>query len=156
MAALKALVKLAEMVGAGLISVKGNANSVAAAQLHLDQPFALNGQQAVYVAAGDDHISKRLLERLEKAPFLAVHASYESALTEMADVVLPVAMWAEQSGHYVNLEGRVQEAHAALHAPAGVRENGETLTAVAEALGQSLNADWQTALKQRVSAVAIS
>jgi formate dehydrogenase major subunit len=156
MAALKALVKLGEMVGAGLISVKGNANSVAAAQLHLDQPFALNGQQAVYVAAGDDHISKRLLARLEKAPFLAVQASYESALTEMADVVLPVAMWAEQNGHYVNLEGRLQEAHAALKAPAGVRDNGEALSAVAEALGQSLNADWQAALKQRVAAVAIN
>jgi formate dehydrogenase major subunit len=156
LATLKALLKLAEMVGAGLLSVKGEANSLAAAQLHLDQPFALNGQQAVYVAVGDGHISKRLLARLEKAPFLAVQASYESALTGMADVVLPVTMWAEQSGHYVNLEGRLQEAHAALQAPAGVRANSDALSAVAEALGQSLTSDWQSALKQRVAAVAIN
>lgn len=155
LATLKALARLAEMVGAGLLSVKGEANSVAAAQLHLDKPFVLNGQQAVYVAVGDDFVSKRLLSSLEKSPFIAVQASYESTLTEMADVVLPVTMWAEQSGHYVNLEGRLQEAHAALQAPAGVRANSDALSAVAAALGQSLNADWQAALKQRVAAVAI-
>lgn len=153
---MKALVKLAEMVGAALLSVKGEANSVAATQLHLDKPFTLNGQQAVYVALGDGHISKRLIARLEKAPFIAVQASYESNLTEMADVVLPVTMWAEQSGHYINLEGRLQEAYAALQAPAGVRANDETLNAVAEAIGQSLNVDWQAALKQRVAVVAIN
>ncbi|MFZ6029296.1 MAG: molybdopterin-dependent oxidoreductase [Chloroflexota bacterium] len=154
-AALKALVKLGEMVGAGLLSIKGKSNSLGAAQLHLDKVFELGGQQAVYVAAGDDQLSDALLARLQKAPFLAVQASYESALTEMADVVLPVTMWAEQSGHYVNLEGRVQEARAALQPPAGVRDNGEALQAVAVALGQPVNADWQVALKQRVAAVTI-
>ena len=48
---------------------------------------------------------------------------------------LPVTTWAEQSGHYVNLEGRVQEAHAALQPVDGVRSNAEALQAVAQALG---------------------
>jgi formate dehydrogenase major subunit len=51
-----------------------------------------------------------LIQRLEQAPFLVVQASYASELTEQADVVLPVEIWAEQEGHYLNLEGRLQKA----------------------------------------------
>ncbi len=113
---LEKLVEYARAIGASLIGVKGEANSLAASQYQLDRPFALNGHQAAYVAIGDDYVTERLLQRLEKAPFLVAQASYASKLTEMADVVLPVTTWAEQSGHYVNLEGRVQEATAALQA----------------------------------------
>ncbi len=53
------LYKLAVLVGAvdseraGLISVKGETNSLAAALLGLDQVFELNGQKAVFAALGD-------------------------------------------------------------------------------------------------------
>ena len=108
--ALTVLIEYAKAIGASVIGVKGEANSLVAAQYQLDRPFALNGHQAAFVAIGDDYVTERLLQRLEKAPFLVAQASYASKLTAMADVVLPVTMWAEQSGHYVNLEGRVQEA----------------------------------------------
>src|SRR5512141_3019160 len=81
------LYELAVLVGAvdsersGLISVKGEPNSLAAALLGLDQVFELNGQKAVYVALGDGRISPSLIERLAKAPYLVVQASYESKLT---------------------------------------------------------------------------
>jgi formate dehydrogenase major subunit len=129
-----------------MLSIKGEANSLAAAQYRLLKPFALNGHQAVFAALGDDQPSQRLVQRLEKAPFLAVQASYVSRLTAQADVVLPVEMWAEQSGHCVSLEGRVQEAKPVLAAPEGVRSNTETLKALADRLGMAVNENWQAGL----------
>ena len=109
------LYRLAVLVGAvdseraGLISVKGETNSLTAALLGLDQVFELNGQKAVYAAVGDSFVSKSIVERLSKVPYLVVQASYESKLTEQADVVLPVAVWSEQEGTYINLDGRIQK-----------------------------------------------
>jgi len=53
-------------------------------------------------------------EGLEKLDFLVVCDLFETDTTELADVVLPVASWAEYSGDYVNLEGRVQTASRAI------------------------------------------
>jgi formate dehydrogenase major subunit len=153
---LRQLLAVAQNTQSGLLSIKGHANSLAAAQLGLEKAFHLNGHQAVYVALGDEAPSQRLTQRLEKTPFLAVQASYVSRLTADADVVLPVEMWAEQEGHFVNLEGRVQEAHRALTAPAGVRSNVDALKSVAGALGIETNENWQAALCQRPSPVAIA
>ncbi len=158
----EALLSLATLVGAvdseraGLLSLKGEANSLAAAQLELETPFNLNGQKAVFVAAGDDYISKRMLERVSKAPYLVVQAAYESELTAKADVVLPVTTWAEQEGHYINLDGRVQKAVKAIEAPAGVRENNAVLENLAALLNISLSADWQKAIHARKSSVALN
>ena len=159
---LRMLIKLARLIGAldedhsGLISVKGEANSLAAAQLGLDQPFKLNGNKAVFVALGDDYPSKRLIQRLEKAPFLVVQASYASPLTEIAHVVLPVEMWAEQDGHYLNLDGRLQLARHALRAPNGAWAHRTILTALADRLNLSISSNWKEELYKRVPPVAIS
>jgi NADH dehydrogenase/NADH:ubiquinone oxidoreductase subunit G len=84
-----------------------------------------------------------------------VQASYESALTERADLVLPVSIWAEEAGHALNLEGRVQFAEAALTAPEGVRSNLDLLNEVAKLLNVKLNDDWRTALTARTSVVEL-
>ena len=157
-----ALVSLAKLIGAadgervGLISVKGEANSLAAAQLHLDGQFALNGQKAVYAMIGDDFVSKRLVEKLAKAPYLVVQATHASALTASADVVLPVTIWSEQEGHYVNLDGRVQKAEKAVSAPAGIRENTAVLAEVAMRMNMPVKKNWQTVLHERKSSVVLN
>jgi formate dehydrogenase major subunit len=153
---LRQLVALGQAANAALLSVKGEANSMAAVQMRLEKTFQMNGHQAVYVALGDDTPSKRLVQRLEKAPFLAVQASYVSQLTAMADVVLPVEMWAEQVGHFVNLEGRVQETKQVLTPPENVRSNVAALETLAAQLGITLDANWQTSLHERPTPVAIS
>jgi len=51
---------------------------------------------------------------LEKIDFLVVADMFESATTELADVVLPVASWAEYNGDYINLEGVLQTANQAI------------------------------------------
>jgi formate dehydrogenase major subunit len=157
-----ALLDLAKLTGAvdaerfGLLSVKGEANSVAAAQFNLDKQFALNGQKAVYALIGDDYVSKRMIERLSKAPYLVVQATYASALTEKADVVLPVTLWSEQAGHYVNMDGRLQSAEKAVNAPDGVRENTAVLAEVAMRMNMPIKQDWHTTLHARKSSVTLA
>jgi len=121
--ALKALVVFARLTGAIMISVKGGANSLAAAQYRMDKIFQMNGHQAAFVAMADDKPSQRLIQRLEKAPFMVVMASYASQLTSMADVVLPVTTWTEQEGHYVNLDGHLQKAVRSLTPAEEIRSN---------------------------------
>jgi formate dehydrogenase major subunit len=152
---LRQLVELAHLAKAALVSVKGEANSLAAAQLRLEKPFQVNGHQAVYVALGDDTPSQRLLQRLEAAPFLAVQASYASRLTAMADVVLPVEMWAEQEGHFVSLDGRLQKTARILSAAEGIRSNAAALESLAGQIGLETNPNWNAALCERPAPVAI-
>ena len=156
------LYQLAVLVGAvdqeraGLLSIKGQSNSLTASLLGLDQVFNLNGQKAVYVALGDDRISSSLVERVSKAPYLVVQASYESKLTEQADVVLPVTVWSEQEGHYVNLDGRVQKAEKVLAASENVRDDVTVLRELATRMNISLESDWQQAILARMSSVALN
>ncbi|HEY3312558.1 MAG TPA: molybdopterin-dependent oxidoreductase [Anaerolineales bacterium] len=157
-----ALLELAKLTGAvdserfGMLSVKGEANSVAAAQFNLDKQFALNGQKAVYALIGDDYVSKNLTERLGKAPYLVVQASYNSSLSEKADVVLPVGLWSEQAGHYVNLDGRLQAAEKAVNAPEMVRENTAVLAEVAMRMNMPVHQDWHAALSARKPSVNLA
>ncbi len=158
----EALHSLATLVGAidkermGFLSVKGEANSQAAAQFGLDGQFALNGQKAVYAAIGDDYVSKYLVERLSKAPYLVVQASYESKLTEQADVVLPVTIWSEQEGHYVSMDGRVQKAEKVIDAPEGARDNAAVLAEVAMRMNMPVHVDWKKSLHERKASVVIN
>ncbi len=140
---------------AGLLSVKGQPNSLTAALLGLEQAFKLNGQKAVYVALGDDRVSQSLVERLSRAPYLAVQASYESKLTEQADVVLPVSTWTELEGHYINLDGRIQKAERVLAAPENVHDSLTVLHELATRMNMSLESNWQQAILERKSSVAL-
>jgi predicted molibdopterin-dependent oxidoreductase YjgC len=154
--------RLAVLVGAvdgerlGLISVKGEANSLTASLLGLDSAFKLNGEKAAFVAIGDDYASKSLVERVSKAPYLVVQASYESSLTEKADVVLPVTIWSEQEGHYINLDGRTQKAQRVVTPPEGVRDHAAILGEVAMRMNMKVDADWQKAVEGRKSSVALN
>src|SRR6185369_10759840 len=156
------LYKLAVLVGAvdseraGLISVKGETNSLSAALLGLDQVFELNGQKAVYAAVGDSFVSKSIVERLSKAPYLVVQASYESKLTEQADVVLPVTRWSEQEGTYINLDGRIQKTTKVLAAPETVRDNLAVISELAAQMNIALNSNWKEAILARPSSVTLN
>jgi len=153
---LKALIELARLAGAlddgrsALVSVKGQANSLAAYLVGLDKPFEVDGRQAIYLVLGDDKPSQRLVKRLEGAPFIAVQASHVSPVTAMADVVLPVEMWAEQEGYFLSLEGRLQKASRGVMPPQEARSHVAVLQSLAEGLGISLDPDWKSELSRRV------
>ncbi|WTW96717.1 molybdopterin oxidoreductase family protein [Streptomycetaceae bacterium NBC_01309] len=74
-------------------------------------------------------------ERLESLDFLVVSDVVLSETAELADVVLPSAQWAEETGTTTNLEGRVILRQAALAPPPGVRTDLSTLHHLAARLG---------------------
>ncbi len=147
-ASLAALLRLAENCGARILPLYGKANSRAALAYGLQRRFAPAGMEAVFVLLGDDDPGGSLPERLRGVPFLAVQAAWRSELTAQADVVLPAPLWTEQGGHYLNLEGRLQEARAALRPPEGLHTPLETLQRLALLLGIPLSLEWQTALEE--------
>jgi assimilatory nitrate reductase catalytic subunit len=73
--------------------------------------------------------------RLDALDFLAVADVVLSETAARADVVLPVAQWAEEDGTMTNLEGRVIRRRHALAPPAGVRTDLEILAGLADRLG---------------------
>lgn len=151
----KALVELAHAVNAKVISFKGNANSLTAAQYGFSADYDLKGQSFVYLALGDDTPSQRLIKQVEGVPFLVVQASYASTVTAQADVVLPVEMWAEQNGHFVNSDGRIREVHKSIQAPEGVLSNQKVFENLAANLGMQVKSDWMQDLTAKTSAVTI-
>jgi NADH-quinone oxidoreductase subunit G len=58
-----------------------------------------------------------------------------------ADVILPGATYAEKSGTWVNLEGRVQRGERAVFAPGDAREDWTIFRALSERLGKTLAFD---------------
>lgn len=152
---IETLLKLANKIGAALIGVKGNANSMAAAQLGLEAPFTSDGYESVFLMLGDENPSQKLVKALEDIPFVAVMATYSSQLTANADVVFPVTMWAEQAGTYLSLDGRLQAIPQALEAPEGVLTSQQTLQKIASAMNIDPAYDWKASLLARVPTVEI-
>ncbi len=155
--ALDLLLQLAQTTNATLLSIKGGANALAAAQYELDRPFKMNGHKVAYVALGDDNPSEKVVKLLEKAPSLIVQASHTSRLTAMADVVFPVVNWLEQEGHYLNFTGQLQAAHKVLEPREGIWTNEAVLAAIAQRLGLVYQDGdgWKDALVSRVAPVRI-
>jgi len=131
---IQALLEAAKRFDARLLPLYGKANSRAAVNYRLQAPFKPQGALAACLFLGDDQPHPRLLARLESVPFVVVQASHASELTARADVVLPATTWMEQSGHYINLEGRLQKAQAALQPPPGILSVQETLQRLASLL----------------------
>src|SRR5918912_260613 len=73
--------------------------------------------------------------RVRNLEFLAVADFFLSETAALADVVLPVAQWAEEEGTMTNLEGRVIRRRRALTPPAGVRTDLDVLAGLAARLG---------------------
>ncbi|MGY1427007.1 molybdopterin oxidoreductase family protein [Streptomyces sp. MN12] len=74
-------------------------------------------------------------ERLRSLDFLAVCDVVLSETAALADVVLPVTQWAEETGTTTNLEGRVLLRRRAIRPPEGVRSDLEVLHELAGRLG---------------------
>ncbi|WP_432183767.1 molybdopterin oxidoreductase family protein [Streptomyces tendae] len=74
-------------------------------------------------------------ERLRSLDFLAVCDVVLSETAELADVVLPVTQWAEETGTTTSLEGRVLLRRRAITPPDGVRGDLEVLHGLAGRLG---------------------
>jgi NADH-quinone oxidoreductase subunit G len=68
-----------------------------------------------------------------------------------ADVILPGATYAEKSGTWVNLEGRVQRGERAVFPPGDAREDWTILRALSERLGHTLPFDSLAGLREAMA-----
>ncbi|MFJ8817961.1 molybdopterin oxidoreductase family protein [Amycolatopsis thermoflava] len=90
------------------------------------------GSNVVVSAPRSAHVA----DRLRSLDLLVVADFVLSETAAMADVVLPVTQWAEESGTMTNLEGRILLRQKAIDPPAGVRSDLEVLSGLAQRLGQ--------------------
>ncbi|MDL5201453.1 molybdopterin oxidoreductase family protein [Streptomyces sp. ALI-76-A] len=74
-------------------------------------------------------------ERIRSLDFLAVCDVVLSETAALADVVLPVTQWAEETGTVTNLEGRVLLRKQAISPPEGIRSDLEVMHELAGRLG---------------------
>ena len=79
--------------------------------------------------------ANKLRERLGAAELLVVADPFLSETAAIADVVLPVAQWAEEGGTMTNLEGRILLRRKAKEPPAGVWTDLQVIAGLADRLG---------------------
>ena len=70
--------------------------------------------------------------------FIVYQGSHGDAGARHADLILPSAAWTEQSGLYINMEGRVQQSNRAVSPPGDAREGWSIIRALSSHLGTPL------------------
>jgi assimilatory nitrate reductase catalytic subunit len=97
------------------------------------------GVRALLVMASNVAVSApralHVQERLRSLDFLCVSDIFLSETALLADVVLPIAQWAEEEGTMTNLEGRVIHRQQAKARPEGVWTDAMIVSALAARLG---------------------
>ncbi|MDA8391790.1 MAG: molybdopterin oxidoreductase family protein [Actinomycetota bacterium] len=98
------------------------------------------GVKCLLVAGSNPVVSAPAAAGVEQAlgrlDFLAVADVVMSETAAVADVVLPVAQWAEETGTLTNLEGRLVMRQAACMPPDGVRTELHVIAELARMLGR--------------------
>jgi NADH-quinone oxidoreductase subunit G len=112
----------------------------AAAALEAGEPAPEPRIAAVVVAGvepADAPDPEALLGALRQAPFVLALETRTTAVTELADVVLPVGVVTEKSGTFLDWEGRARPFGQVLRASTAITD-ARALGLVARALGRSL------------------
>ena len=144
LAALSQAMRLAEG-GLGLLMLHVAASRVGA----MDVGFvteggidaALEGADAVYSLGADE-------VEIPAGPFVIYQGSHGDRGAQRADLVLPSAAYVEESGIFVNTEGRPQQAEKAVFPPGEAKENWAIVRAVSERCGNALPYDSLADLRQ--------
>ena len=72
------------------------------------------------------------LDFKKKNEFIIYQGSHGDKGAEIADIILPGSAYTEQSGHYTNLEGKVQKAYKASYPPGDAKEDWVIINEIAE------------------------
>lgn len=133
-AAATALRKLATK--AVFIPLHPGVNTLTAETLALNGKLNAAACDTLFIAAGEENgTMEAVMQKAGPKAFVIVQASYGSALTDRADLVLPMATWLERSGTFTNTEGTIHRAHAALTPSGQSRPDWDILGRLAERLG---------------------
>ncbi len=87
-----------------------------------------NKFEIVYLLGRDDFNFKK------KNEFIIYQGSHGDKGAEIADIILPGAAYTEQSGHYTNLEGKIQKAYKASYPPGDAKEDWQIINDLAEVM----------------------
>ena len=72
------------------------------------------------------------LNFIKKNEFIIYQGSHGDKGAEIADIILPGAAYTEQSGHFTNLEGKLQKAYKASYPPGEAKEDWQIINELAE------------------------
>jgi NADH-quinone oxidoreductase subunit G len=106
---------------------------------------ALEGARVVWSLGADE-------VEIAAGPFVIYQGSHGDRGAHRADLILPAAAWTEESGLFVNTEGRPQLALRAGFAPGEAKENWAILRAVSAAVGTAQPWDSLAQLRQALVA----
>ena len=70
----------------------------------------------------------------KKKEFIIYQGSHGDKGAEIADIILPGAAFTEQSGHFTNLEGKIQKAYKASYPPGEAKEDWQIINELAEVM----------------------
>jgi NADH-quinone oxidoreductase subunit G len=142
-AVLAATVKQAAAAGSKLLILHTAASRVGG----MDVGFTAEG--GIKEALGADVIWNLGADEIDVAPgaFVIYQGSHGDRGAHRADVILPAAAFTEESGIFVNTEGRPQMATRASFPPGQAKENWAILRAASAALGKTLPYDSLGALR---------
>ena len=85
-----------------------------------------NKLELVYLL-GQDNLNFK-----KKDEFIIYQGSHGDKGAEIADIILPGAAYTEQSGHFTNLEGKIQKCYKASYPPGNAKEDWQILNELAE------------------------
>ncbi|MEC9433128.1 MAG: NADH-quinone oxidoreductase subunit NuoG [Pseudomonadota bacterium] len=143
-AALAAAMKIAELGESGFLVLHGAASRVGGLDLGVvaEGGVAKALEADVILNLGADELD------IPAGPFVVYQGSHGDRGAHRADVILPGAAWTEESGIFVNTEGRPQLANRAGFPPGEARENWAILRALSATMGQTLPYDGLAALRK--------
>lgn len=126
---------------AAFIALEPGVNTRAAVALGLNHGFDPSVGKVLFVLAGEQEWNGApVMEKVKKDAFVVVQASYQSPLTERANVVLPMAIWSERTGTVTNTEGRVQKVNKAVESKGEAKPDWEILALLASKMGKKFGA----------------
>ena len=85
-----------------------------------------NKFEIIYLLGKDDLFFKK------KDEFVIYQGSHGDRGAEIADIILPGSAYTEQSGHYTNLEGKIQKAYKASYPPGDAKEDWKIINDLTE------------------------
>jgi len=87
----------------------------------------------------DAPVDISVVSKLKKAKSIVTITGHEGALSSIAELVLPAAVWAETAGTYVNAKGITQRSEQALRPHGASRPAWEWIALLAQAMGFDLS-----------------
>ncbi len=119
------------------VALEPGVNTRAAAALGLDRRFDPSVGKVLFVLIGEQKWDGApVMQEIKKDAFVVVQASYQSPMTERANVVLPMAIWSERTGTVTNTEGRILKVNKAVEPEGKAKPDWEVLSLLGRKLGK--------------------